>query len=186
MCSEAKRLANQKNAQSSTGPKTEAGKARSRQNAWKHGLAGAGLVEHDDDYARLQERVELWTEDLEPTNAVEAWLIARAAKASFRLDRCAEKEAIEIGLMRIQAVERFEKSAREWVTQGAGKLAQGPAETVRSLQNATLGCDWLLARWELLMASLTANNAWTRDELALALNLLGQVVGKPNPASSVA
>ncbi|MBL0408274.1 hypothetical protein JKG68_30810 [Microvirga aerilata] len=39
MTTERKRQANQRNAQRSTGPKTSAGKARSKQNAWKHGLA---------------------------------------------------------------------------------------------------------------------------------------------------
>jgi hypothetical protein len=39
MTTDRKRRANQRNAQRSTGPRTQAGKARSKQNAWKHGLA---------------------------------------------------------------------------------------------------------------------------------------------------
>jgi hypothetical protein len=39
MTTERKRRANQRNAQRSTGPKTLAGKARSKQNALKHGLS---------------------------------------------------------------------------------------------------------------------------------------------------
>lgn len=39
MTTERKRRANHRNAQRSTGPRTSAGKARSKQNAWKHGLA---------------------------------------------------------------------------------------------------------------------------------------------------
>jgi hypothetical protein len=39
MTIERKRLANQQNAKQSTGPKTLVGKARSKRNAWKHGLS---------------------------------------------------------------------------------------------------------------------------------------------------
>jgi hypothetical protein len=39
MTTERKRWANQQNAKQSTGPKTLAGKARSKRNAWKHGLS---------------------------------------------------------------------------------------------------------------------------------------------------
>ena len=42
--SDAERAARRANAQHSTGPKTAAGKQRSRANALKHGLAGAGVV----------------------------------------------------------------------------------------------------------------------------------------------
>jgi hypothetical protein len=178
MVSDRKRQANQRNARNSTGPKTDEGKARSRGNAWKHGLAGAGVVENDDDRARLQERVELWTEDMKPRNAVEAWLIERAAKASVRLDRCGEKEGVEVAYKRFEAVERWEKSARESVTQTAAKLSQAPAETVRTLEETTLGCDWLLTRWEILVTSFAARGMFTEAEFTLAANLLGEVVDK--------
>jgi hypothetical protein len=42
--SEARIQANRQNALRSTGPKTEAGKERSRQNGLKHGLTGSGVV----------------------------------------------------------------------------------------------------------------------------------------------
>src|SRR4051812_31580861 len=70
-----KRLANRLNAQKSTGPKTAEGKARSRQNALKHGLAGAGIVTHAEDQAPLRERLDDWTADLNPTTTVESWLV---------------------------------------------------------------------------------------------------------------
>jgi hypothetical protein len=42
--SEAQILANQANAKLSTGPKSEAGKERSRRNSLKHGMTGGGVV----------------------------------------------------------------------------------------------------------------------------------------------
>ena len=47
MTTERKRRTNQHNAQRSTGPKTLAGKARSKQNAWKHGLSIPVSVQPD-------------------------------------------------------------------------------------------------------------------------------------------
>ena len=44
MISERQMAANRRNAQNSTGPRTAEGKARSRLNAWKHGLSGHTIV----------------------------------------------------------------------------------------------------------------------------------------------
>ena len=43
-----KRLANRRNAQKSTGPTTDEGKAISRRNALKHGLTGQGVALPDE------------------------------------------------------------------------------------------------------------------------------------------
>src|SRR5262245_59765127 len=43
MASERKIAANRRNARKSTGPRSAAGKARTRGNAWKHGLAAIHL-----------------------------------------------------------------------------------------------------------------------------------------------
>ena len=47
--SEAKLEANRRNSQKSCGPKTEAGKQRSKLNAVKHGMRAATLVLLDED-----------------------------------------------------------------------------------------------------------------------------------------
>ncbi len=52
--SEARILANQRNAQRSTGPKTPEGKEQSRRNALKHGLTGAGVVLPERDAAEVE------------------------------------------------------------------------------------------------------------------------------------
>ena len=58
MTSEHATRANRLNAKASTGPRTRAGKARSRQNARKHGLSAAGLnPEVDAEVARLVELI---------------------------------------------------------------------------------------------------------------------------------
>src|SRR5947199_141090 len=54
--SEARILANQANAKLSTGPRTAEGKERSRANALKHGLTGAGVVLPEADAAEVERR----------------------------------------------------------------------------------------------------------------------------------
>ena len=56
MATEAQTAANRRNAQNSTGPKTAAGKARSRRNAEKHGLYAESTViagESSSEFADL-------------------------------------------------------------------------------------------------------------------------------------
>lgn len=91
--------ANRRNAMKSTGPKTEHGKLRARQNAFRHGLTAETVVtalEDADDYARFEEKV---TADFDPQTAVECQLVLRVAALLWRLRRAL---AIESGLFQIQ------------------------------------------------------------------------------------
>jgi hypothetical protein len=75
--SEAQIAANQANAQRSTGPKTAAGKERSRANSYKHGLTGEGIVlpaVEAAEVARLQQCYEV---DLQPSNEFSRTLVRR-------------------------------------------------------------------------------------------------------------
>jgi hypothetical protein len=77
--------ANRVNAQRSTGPKTEAGKARSRVNSWKHGLTAKMLIivgECEDDFNELR-----LIDELKPQSTLEAELVVRIAGILRRLRR---------------------------------------------------------------------------------------------------
>ncbi len=78
-----------------TGPKTVAGKAKSRANAVKHGLR-CQVVEPPDQRAKIAERVAEWTDAMKPADPLQRWLVARAATASVRLDRCVERENLAL------------------------------------------------------------------------------------------
>ena len=86
--------ANRRNARSSTGPKTETGKAASSANALSHGLTAADNVvlpeEDPDDFERLREGV---IAELAPTGALQEVLAHRVAVLLWRLDRVARLEA---------------------------------------------------------------------------------------------
>src|SRR4051794_29042313 len=89
---EERAAANRQNAQRSTGPKTEQGKAVSRANALKHGLAATTLAPVDapgEPAGAYQARLDLFLADTEPRNVLELVMIERACRASWKLDRVA-------------------------------------------------------------------------------------------------
>ena len=61
MTSERKIEANRRNAQRSTGPKTEEGKDKVRLNALKHGLCAETIVLPHEDADAYQQRLDDWT-----------------------------------------------------------------------------------------------------------------------------
>ncbi len=95
-CSEAQLAANRANAAKSSGPKTEAGKERSRRNSLRHGLTGAGIVLPTEDVAEIEARFADFEADLKPEGGVARFLVRRAAMLSVRLDRSALHEAASL------------------------------------------------------------------------------------------
>jgi hypothetical protein len=98
--SEAKRAANRRNAQKSTGPKTPEGKKRSSQNAIKHGLLAAQILTFDGDpnettrdFNRLLDGL---IHDFQPTDTQEKLLVERIAVCYWRLRRAYRCEAQSI------------------------------------------------------------------------------------------
>jgi hypothetical protein len=92
--------ANRRNARLSTGPVTEEGKRKSRQNALRHGLTAETVIdalEDAEDYAAFEMAV---TGDYDAQSAVERELVLRLASLLWRLRRAT---AIESGLFKIQA-----------------------------------------------------------------------------------
>src|SRR5262245_31937869 len=85
-------LANQAHAQRSTGPRTEAGKAASRANALKHGLAGAGLCLPDERAEQAAERARQWHSSLKPMTAFDTWLVELIATEAVRIEACRVRE----------------------------------------------------------------------------------------------
>jgi hypothetical protein len=92
--------ANRRNACLSTGPVTEEGKRKSRQNAVRHGLTAETVIEaleDADDYEAFEMAI---TMDFEAQSAVERELVLRLASLLWRLRRAT---AIESGLFKLQA-----------------------------------------------------------------------------------
>src|SRR5262249_55244015 len=87
MSTEKQIAANRLNAQKSTGPRTEEGRAAVRHNAVKHGLCAKTLVLPDEDEAEFQALFDNLEETFQPANPAEAFLVRQMALAASRLDR---------------------------------------------------------------------------------------------------
>jgi hypothetical protein len=91
--------ANRLNALKSTGPRTEHGKQRSRQNALRHGLTAETVItalENAADYQAFEASI---VSDYQPHTATECELVLRLASLLWRLRR---STSIETGLFQIQ------------------------------------------------------------------------------------
>jgi hypothetical protein len=100
MPSERQVLANRRNALLSTGPRTPAGKRRSKRNAYKHGLTAETVItvlEHESDFEGFQAHIR---REFSPETTTQRELVARLASLLWRLRRAT---AIETGLLQIQA-----------------------------------------------------------------------------------
>jgi hypothetical protein len=91
--SAAKLEANRRNAQKSTGPRTEEGKKNSSLNATKHGLRAETLVLRDEDPQVLEDRREAWRSCLLPGDDVEERLVDDAVVYTWHQDRARRAQA---------------------------------------------------------------------------------------------
>jgi len=91
--------ANRLNALQSTGPRTEEGKARSRQNAVRHGLTAETVITTLENAADYQVFEATIYAEYQPRTATARELVARLASVLWRLRR---STSIETGLMQIQ------------------------------------------------------------------------------------
>src|SRR6516162_8350596 len=114
--------ANRRNARLSTGPVTEEGKKRSRQNALRHGLTAETVIaalEDAEDYAAFEMAV---TADYDAQSAVERELVLRLASLLWRLRRAT---TIESGLFKIQARQLLQFRQRREAHRKRQKIIDG-------------------------------------------------------------
>ncbi len=88
--------ANQRNAQSSTGPKTPAGKQRSSHNATRHGLSSVFVVLPHEDQAEFDQLLEAYRQEFTPKTTHESFLNAQIAESRWRLNRTRRFEALAL------------------------------------------------------------------------------------------
>jgi len=87
MSTEAQILANRRNAQKSTGPRTNEGKAAVSQNAVKHGLLAARDVITSESQADFDLYRQQLLAELAPVSPMESMLAERIVSLSWRLKR---------------------------------------------------------------------------------------------------
>jgi hypothetical protein len=116
MSTQAQVDANRRNAQHSTGPKTDAGKAASSQNAHQHGLCSPAAVAPGEDPAAYQAFATALVAELDPIGMDQRVQAERIAFLSWKLQRipaieastlegtrlCFKREALKQGKIRSQ------------------------------------------------------------------------------------
>jgi hypothetical protein len=170
--------ANRRNALKSTGPKTEQGKARSRRNGLKHGLAAEVLIPEEDS-AAYDAALARWTREAGPDNVVEHHLIRRAAAGSVTLERIERAKQDTRQETAREAVAVWERRQQARARRKAQDLANDPFNTVEDLETTAFGCDWMIRQWQALQAPLSLGRAWDQRMLAKAQLLLGLPEGTP-------
>ncbi len=110
MPSDAQIDANRRNARNSTGPRTGAGKERSRRNALRHGLAAEHILildEDVDDFLRFSAALK---QALDPAGEAETVLCDRIVMGNWRLRRVWRQEAASLNE---EAIKIAHREARE-------------------------------------------------------------------------
>ena len=87
MATAAQITANQSNAQHSTGPRTEEGKARVASNAVRHGLAARNLVIREDEREDFETFHNALQTELDPQGAIEQTTFEELLHAAWNLQR---------------------------------------------------------------------------------------------------
>src|ERR1700733_345130 len=93
MASPAQVLANRENAQHSTGPKTEQGKAASAGNAVRHSLTARGLIVPlgmETDFENVESAFRI---NLIPVGGLEEVIFQRILESGWNLERCRRAQA---------------------------------------------------------------------------------------------
>src|SRR4051794_32714212 len=104
--SEAQIAAARANGLKSRGPVTAEGKAVSRRNAYKHGMAGDGIVLPPSDSAEVERRSRAMQAEMAPKTEMGRFLVDRLAELTVRVQRCSrhERAATEARVLRADAV----------------------------------------------------------------------------------
>src|SRR3954451_23344409 len=98
MASQAQIDANRRNAQRSSGPKSDAGRARAALNALKDGSHAKTVrpVLPQEDPIELNQRINKWIIEHNPRNDAERELVTDAAELAWAIDRTKRSETARL------------------------------------------------------------------------------------------
>jgi hypothetical protein len=139
MASEAQVLANRLNAQKSTGPRTDAGKAAVAQNAVRHGLLAQQAVIRGEDPGEFEFYRGQMLGELAPAGAMESMLAERVVGLAWRLRRAERIQAEVFDAMLLEdATNPVRKLLRSMRPKNADEGANGPGDDDLALGRAVV------------------------------------------------
>jgi hypothetical protein len=173
MATERQIASNQRNARQSTGPKTPEGKAKSRANALKHGLAAETLV-IDGLQADFAERLAEWGQSIQPSTPEGRFALEAVVACTFRIEECRRNINARLDRDTTRACLVWDNDRDADVALIASKLAKQPELVSRQLKSSKHGVELILRTWDRLGESLdTKKGAWNDAEISTAFDLLG-------------
>ena len=132
---------NRANAQHSTGPKTEAGKKRSSQNALRHGLTSEIVVMPNEDLEAYQSHLKSFMDEYQPQGATELNLVQSLADTSWRQNRIVAIESNVLMFSTMTLMPENDSKVLANLSLHSQRLARQFERTVtqfRDLQNSRL------------------------------------------------
>ncbi|QEH34011.1 hypothetical protein OJF2_25440 [Aquisphaera giovannonii] len=190
MATEAQILANRRNAQLSTGPRTAQGKAAVRFNALKHGGRSRKTTMPalpGEDPRELERHVRDFVESGKPGSDAERELLERAARLSWTLERFDRAESAHLA----RAVRESRKAVRPREPASSARIARlgrelfawergdaahadAPAVLLAGLEQSPEGRAWLLEQWAGFRNQVAGGVPFTAFDRYRFLRLLGK------------
>jgi hypothetical protein len=137
---------NRANAQKSTGPRTEAGKQRSKLNALRHGLTGQTIVLPTEDHSAYQRHSQSFLDECQAKGAIETQLVQSLIDTSWRINRVA---AVETNLFSLGITEMEERiRANHPEAEAALAMALAFREHMRAFANISINSQRLCRQFE--------------------------------------
>jgi len=143
--SEARIAAARANGSKSRGPETPEGKARSRANAYKHGMAGNGVVLAPVDSAEVERRGKAMQAELGPKTEMGRYLVDRLAELTVRVERCSKQERAASERHVDHAGAAFDEGRLAEVDDLMARIGHEPATFARKLRSMPEGIDRMIA-----------------------------------------
>ena len=174
-CSPAQREANRKNAKLSRGPVTAEGKKRSRGNALKHGMTGAGVILSDEEAGEVATLAGELEGEMKPSGKLGRILVHRIAVMAVRLEKCSQYDEAATA-KRVRDAEMTHDEARHAEVEAlAEAIDTTPAASVRGLMRSRAGIDRLIQMWLMLRGILdpTCSEPWRANHRDRANHLMG-------------
>ena len=131
------------------------------------------LLMPDEEPAAVRDRTRQLVSSLKPWDAFELWLTGRVALQEIRLTRCRAQELLVRDRLARRALLCWDEDRRAEVCALGAKLGRRPDAVAPELGRSRHGCEWLLARWDALAATLDEAGTWDDEQRRRALDLLG-------------
>lgn len=143
---------NRANALHSTGPRSQAGKQRTRLNALRHGLTGHTIVLPAEDQAAYQRHSLAFLDEYQPRQATETQLVQSLIDTSWQLNRAAAVESALFSLGLAESENRIRANHPE--AEAALAMALAYRQHNRAFANLSIYRQRLARQFERTLAQL--------------------------------